>query len=432
MMTEQNEKWFEEWVKSDTSGLTEGDIMIARRAVECAFEHSQGLLARARDRLNDMLKGDDGQAWKEAQRFVRELDGAIDERDKQAEPVGKDAEEYGPRLNDASWAAIEAWDTEAMGSMTGAVFNNIKGVVRAAILKYCEGYTPPPAQPLQAGKQTQPLHRFDLDSETSEFLADLVLANGEPVPITLSFGLIKDDDGKIKYGLKFWETECEEGGAVLIAESEPAQPVQPDFADAYDGAREDLVIWKKRALEAEELNRKFIASVNSPTFMGEPAQAALVRLTEEELLKCFLPSDYDIKGLTYDSGPYEVTKLKGSAKALFERVMDAMIAKAQPAPDVHADQSMWCRYIAGLICTYLKDGSHEKAITGIIGRRLWNLPERQTAPLIQLTPQQLLDAYIAGREANTPGMARYALHVRGLVAVQAAIINTMIIKETRS
>lgn len=30
-------------------------------------------------------------------------------------------------------------------------------------------------------------------------------------------------------------------------------------------------MWKKRALEAEELNRKFIADINGQTFMGEPS-----------------------------------------------------------------------------------------------------------------------------------------------------------------
>ena len=46
----------------------------------------------------------------------------------------------------------------------------------------------------------------------------------------------------------------------------------PSFADAYQGAMEEVAIWKKRALEAEELNRKFIAEINGPTHMGEPAQ----------------------------------------------------------------------------------------------------------------------------------------------------------------
>ncbi len=52
-----------------------------------------------------------------------------------------------------------------------------------------------------------------------------------------------------------------------------AQPA-PSFADAYQGAMEEAAIWKKRALEAEDLNRKFIAEINGPTHMGEPAQPA--------------------------------------------------------------------------------------------------------------------------------------------------------------
>lgn len=50
-----------------------------------------------------------------------------------------------------------------------------------------------------------------------------------------------------------------------------AQPA-PSFADAYQGAMEEVAIWKKRALEAEELNRKFVTEINGPTYMGEPAQ----------------------------------------------------------------------------------------------------------------------------------------------------------------
>lgn len=51
--------------------------------------------------------------------------------------------------------------------------------------------------------------------------------------------------------------------ALEYARNKQAKPVQPavaDFSDAYQGAREDLAIWKKRALKAEELNRKFIAA----------------------------------------------------------------------------------------------------------------------------------------------------------------------------
>jgi len=52
-----------------------------------------------------------------------------------------------------------------------------------------------------------------------------------------------------------------------------AQPA-PSFADAYQGAMEEVAIWKRRALEAEDLNRKFIAEINGPMHMGEQAQPA--------------------------------------------------------------------------------------------------------------------------------------------------------------
>ena len=50
-----------------------------------------------------------------------------------------------------------------------------------------------------------------------------------------------------------------------------AQPA-PSFADAYQGAMEDVAIWKKRALEAEDLNRKFVAEINGPAYTWEPTQ----------------------------------------------------------------------------------------------------------------------------------------------------------------
>ena len=56
-----------------------------------------------------------------------------------------------------------------------------------------------------------------------------------------------------------------------------AQPA-PSFADAYQGAMEGVAIWKKRALEAEDLNRKFVAEINGPAYMGEPAQKAVAYL----------------------------------------------------------------------------------------------------------------------------------------------------------
>jgi hypothetical protein len=66
---------------------------------------------------------------------------------------------------------------------------------------------------------------------------------------------------------------CAASTSANVAQGAEAQAEAP-MADAYVGAREDLSIWKKRALEAEELNRKFMASVNGPTHIGEPVVAA--------------------------------------------------------------------------------------------------------------------------------------------------------------
>ncbi|MGE8688581.1 MAG: hypothetical protein ACN6PJ_15665 [Achromobacter sp.] len=62
------------------------------------------------------------------------------------------------------------------------------------------------------------------------------------------------------------------------------QAGKPDFADVYEGAREDLAIWKRRALEAErdlraerETSSRLVAALNAengPTHMGEPAPQA--------------------------------------------------------------------------------------------------------------------------------------------------------------
>ena len=61
----------------------------------------------------------------------------------------------------------------------------------------------------------------------------------------------------------------EDTRAAILTANSIAQPA-PSFADAYQGAMEDVAIWKKRALEAEDLNRKFAAEINGPTHMGEP------------------------------------------------------------------------------------------------------------------------------------------------------------------
>ena len=71
-----------------------------------------------------------------------------------------------------------------------------------------------------------------------------------------------------------------------------------DYADAYQGAREDLAIWKRRALEAESALRteqkassRLAAEVNEangPTHLGEPVQPERVTLTDLQIDE-FLP-----------------------------------------------------------------------------------------------------------------------------------------------
>lgn len=63
------------------------------------------------------------------------------------------------------------------------------------------------------------------------------------------------------------------------AAPQPAEQ-QPEYGDAYQGARTDVAIWKRRALEAEQRVREQdqiidrmgedLNAINGPTFMGEP------------------------------------------------------------------------------------------------------------------------------------------------------------------
>jgi hypothetical protein len=94
-------------------------------------------------------------------------------------------------------------------------------------------------------------------------------------------GLLIRREGALSWRCPLCKTEgqssevmrcCPECGSeeAAIPGAHPA----PSFADAYQGAMEDVAIWKKRALEAEDLNRKFVAAINGSAYMGEPAQPA--------------------------------------------------------------------------------------------------------------------------------------------------------------
>ena len=87
-----------------------------------------------------------------------------------------------------------------------------------------------------------------------------------------------------------------------------AQPA-PSFADAYQGARECVAIWKKRALEAEDLNRKFVAEINGHAYMGEPTSRVpsipegWLRAIDEALVVAHI-------GVANASDTYEQAKVK--------------------------------------------------------------------------------------------------------------------------
>lgn len=102
-----------------------------------------------------------------------------------------------------------------------------------------------------------------------------------------------------------------------------AQPA-PSFADAYQGAMEEVAIWKKRALEAEDLNRKFIAEINGPTYMGEPAPSAIA-----EAIIADMQAQHDSELITENDSGEALIRLDGAIVAVEDN-----FALAQPAPSV--------------------------------------------------------------------------------------------------
>lgn len=102
--------------------------------------------------------------------------------------------------------------------------------------------------------------------------------------------------------------------------------VGDDMRDAYAGAREDLAIWKRRALEAEELNRRFIADINGQTFMGEPAGMVLVpREATPEMMRAAVV--YANGNAVYKNVAAEALAIEES---IYGEVWGAMLAASQP------------------------------------------------------------------------------------------------------
>lgn len=71
----------------------------------------------------------------------------------------------------------------------------------------------------------------------------------------------------------------------LLAEQPQAGAGQDEFGDAYQGAREDLAIWKRRALEAEEKLRN---TEDGVTYMGEPVITSDVLVDRKAMEQLFM------------------------------------------------------------------------------------------------------------------------------------------------
>ncbi|HEX3163587.1 MAG TPA: hypothetical protein VHQ92_13500 [Pseudolabrys sp.] len=68
-------------------------------------------------------------------------------------------------------------------------------------------------------------NEWHLDQESAKFLADLITGNDDPAEITLRLGFVKNDDGKVQYGLLVCESEYPEEGYSLLVECDlPTAP----------------------------------------------------------------------------------------------------------------------------------------------------------------------------------------------------------------
>ena len=124
-----------------------------------------------------------------------------------------------------------------------------------------------------------------------EIVAKLSVVNLAALAETTTIGLLQPaKDGS-------WEVLGDDGAPVVKVELEERQDDGPDFCEncAMDLATCDCVEskplrtkgidWKARALAAEELNRKFMSSVNGPAHMGEPVVAQLLSRKESDAVE---------------------------------------------------------------------------------------------------------------------------------------------------
>ncbi|MEA4559941.1 DUF551 domain-containing protein [Klebsiella pneumoniae] len=93
------------------------------------------------------------------------------------------------------------------------------------------------------------------------------------------------------------------------ANAQPAPVVNGEYGNAYQGAREDLAIWKRRALEAEEsvrrleqINDHLVKEAQGESRMGEPVIARPVPVVPDEMYWQDAPVDGSTRAAAYATG----------------------------------------------------------------------------------------------------------------------------------
>ncbi|EPM0756340.1 DUF551 domain-containing protein [Klebsiella pneumoniae] len=91
--------------------------------------------------------------------------------------------------------------------------------------------------------------------------------------------------------------------------AQPAPVVNGEYGNAYQGAREDLAIWKRRALEAEEsvrrleqINDHLVKEAQGESRMGEPVIARPVPVVPDEMYWQDAPVDGSTRAAAYATG----------------------------------------------------------------------------------------------------------------------------------
>lgn len=110
-----------------------------------------------------------------------------------------------------------------------------------------------------------PVHMFSamyVAEDVREEAAKL-RALADQQPVEEPHGIITASDGRVA-----WLKGMPPIGTNIYTRPQSSAPA--NFRDAYVGAREDLGVWKRRALAAEENNRQLTRALQEEVLMAEP------------------------------------------------------------------------------------------------------------------------------------------------------------------